>query len=45
MRSFLTPLVTLVLVFVLSSVRPNSSQEIKSMNVKRIRVASKWPMA
>src|SRR5437762_1613841 len=36
MRSFLTPLVTLVLVFALSSVRPNSSQEIKSMNVKRI---------
>src|SRR2546427_5985858 len=36
MRPFLMPLVTLVLVFVLSSVRPNSSQEIKSMNVKRI---------
>ena len=36
MRPFLMPLVTLVLVFVLSSVRANSSQEIKSMNVKRI---------
>src|SRR5213594_4626731 len=35
-RSFLTPLASLVLVFVLSSVRANSSQEIKSMNVKRI---------
>ena len=36
MRPFLMPLATLVLVFVLSSVRANSSQEIKSMNVKRI---------
>src|SRR5947208_290384 len=36
MRSFLTPLASLVLVFVLSSVHANSSQEIKSMNVKRI---------
>src|SRR5438105_15602468 len=36
MRSLSTPLATLVLVFLLSSVRANSSQEIKSMNVKRI---------
>src|SRR5437879_11643337 len=36
MRSLSTALATLVLVFVLSSVRANSSQEIKSMNVKRI---------
>ena len=36
MRSLSTALATLVLVFALSSVRPNSSQEIKSMNVKRI---------
>ncbi len=36
MRSFLTPLAALALVFALASVRANSSQEIKSMNVKRI---------
>src|SRR5207245_9661537 len=36
MRSLSTALATIVLVFVLSSVRANSSQEIKSMNVKRI---------
>ena len=36
MSSLSTALATLVLVFALSSVRPNSSQEIKSMNVKRI---------
>src|SRR5207244_10548152 len=36
MRSLSTPLAILVLVFALSSVRANSSQEIKSMNVKRI---------
>jgi len=36
MSSLSTALAALVLVFALSSVRPNSSQEIKSMNVKRI---------
>ena len=36
MRSLSTALATLVLVFVLASVRANPSQEIKSMNVKRI---------
>jgi uncharacterized glyoxalase superfamily protein PhnB len=36
MRSLSTAFATLVLVFVLSSVRANSSQEVKSMNVKRI---------
>src|SRR5205823_10875615 len=36
MRSLSTALAILVLVFALSSVRANSSQEIKSMNVKRI---------
>lgn len=36
MRSFLTTLAALALVFVWASVRANPSQEIKSMNVKRI---------
>jgi uncharacterized glyoxalase superfamily protein PhnB len=36
MRALSTALATLVLVFVLSSVGVNSSQEIKSMNVNRI---------
>src|SRR2546422_9570753 len=36
MRSFLTVLTTLALAFALASVRANSSQETKSMNVKRI---------
>jgi uncharacterized glyoxalase superfamily protein PhnB len=36
MRLLLTPLAALALAFVLASVRANSYQEIKSMNVKRI---------
>jgi uncharacterized glyoxalase superfamily protein PhnB len=36
MRALLTALAVLVLAFVLASVRANSSQESKSMNVKRI---------
>jgi uncharacterized glyoxalase superfamily protein PhnB len=36
MRSLLTTLTALALVFVLAFVRANPSQEIKSMNVKRI---------